>query len=83
MSIKTHALWIVILSINSFQAYGQEWHINRKYEASYFKQDTLNCTTKFTNEIIQLIIDYALWRNVPMLYLIDESIKSGNVVCFY
>ncbi|KAL1491044.1 hypothetical protein ABEB36_011700 [Hypothenemus hampei] len=55
------------------------WHQGIKGdEIPYVKKlEKLNCSTKFSREIIQLIIDYASWRSISMLYLLDDSINAG------
>lgn len=81
MSFHVTTFLILILFTDFYQSSIYDGYQKAKSYESTNRHEKLNCTTKFTPEIIQMIVDYASWRRISLLYIVDSSINLGNV-CF-
>ncbi|XP_019760014.2 uncharacterized protein LOC109537648 isoform X2 [Dendroctonus ponderosae] len=60
-------VWLVLLLFTALSSSSRAWHGSRTIA---------NCSTPFSSAVVQLIVDYAAWRNIATLYIVDEAIRS-------
>ncbi|MDC8025729.1 hypothetical protein NBY09_06065 [Elizabethkingia anophelis] len=69
--MKSKALLILVLALNTFPLFGQEWKVEDKYEKLFFIED-------FSKSKNHRVSKYTL--NTKELYGIEKTIEVNNVI---